>query len=162
DGAPLLDPQAQGTLFEAPNASALESAFWLEIKTVGQHTINGPFERYSAELLAPVSRDIKKLANDNLIYHAGLLLVLFNENEAVARVVLVVWEACGLKRGWVVGGRLTRYFGITDGMGNGYMSCALFPIRRFWEAELDGFNSAGGCDLRPVLFVGVPNTGGQA
>lgn len=104
DGAPLLDPQAQGTLFEAPNASALESAFWLEIKTVGQYTTQGPFARYSAELLQPVSRDIKKLANDHLIYHAGLLLVLFNENLAIAKHDLVAWEAHCLKKGLAVGG----------------------------------------------------------
>ena len=127
---PLVDPEAEATLFSPDDALALESAYWLEIKTVSMFTTEGPFARYAAELLSPVRRDIRKLAQDPLIYHAGLLLVLFTTDAATAEHDLAVWEHRVLSKGYPVAPPIVRHTNITDRLGNGHMAVALFPVRR--------------------------------
>lgn len=130
DDRPLMDPDAETTLFEPRDAVVMEAAFWLEIKTVAQFTTEGPFARYSAELLSPVSQDIKKLAGDPLIFHAGLLLVLFTETRAVAEHDLAAWLDRVIKRGYPVAPAVMQGFELNDRMGNGYATVALFTVRR--------------------------------
>lgn len=131
DGAGLVDPAAEATLFADRQACELEAAMWVEIKTVAQFTVEGPFKRYSAELLSPVREDVKKLAGDKLIYHAGLLLVLFTADAATAEHDLLAWERRCLDRNYPVAPPIARAFDLTDRIGNGRCSVALFPIRRF-------------------------------
>ena len=64
DGLPLRDPEIKSTLFDATPAVDAEAAYWLEVKTVAQFETSGPFKRYSAELLAPVAADVKKIWSD--------------------------------------------------------------------------------------------------
>lgn len=130
DGLPLSEPDAEATLFADPHAVALEAAFWLEIKTVAQHTTEGPFPRYSSELLATVSQDIRKLAQDRAIYHAGLLLVLFTESREIAEHDLKAWYDRVLQRGYPVAPAIEHGFKLTDRLGNGWCACAMFPVRR--------------------------------
>ena len=130
DGRSLMDPHAETTLFEPPDAVVLEAAFWLEIKTVSQFTTEGPFRGYSGELLQPVSQDVKKLANDPLIYHGGLMLVLFTADEQTARHDLAVWEQRTLRRGYAVAPPIVRGFALNDRLGNGHCAVALYQIRR--------------------------------
>jgi hypothetical protein len=126
----LVDPDAEATLFSPPEALPLEAAYWLEVKTVAQFTIEGPFAHYSKELLSPVSRDIRKLAQDPLIFHAGLLLVLFTMDRLVAEHDLKAWESKCLSKGLPVASPTVRDFKLLDRMGNGLCSVALFPVRR--------------------------------
>ncbi len=128
--APLLDPTAERTLFADDDAVPLETAFWLEIKTVAQFTDEGPFKRYSAELLQPVSHDVKKMAGDDLVYHAGLMLILFTADQMTAEHDLLAWERRCLDRGYPAAPPITRAFDLTDRIGNARLSVALFPIRR--------------------------------
>lgn len=130
DGLPLIDPDAEATLFAPEAAVPLEAAYWLEVKTVSQFTVEGPFARYSAELLSPVSRDIRKLAQDRLIFHAGLLLVLFTADRTVAEHDLRAWEARCLEKGYPVAPPLVRHIPITDRLGNTHLAAAVFPVRR--------------------------------
>jgi hypothetical protein len=130
DVTELVDPDAEATLFSPPDALPLEAAYWLEIKTVSQFTTEGPFGHYSKELLSPVSQDIRKLAQDRLIFHAGLLLVLFTADEQVARHDLKTWESRCLLKGLPVAGPTVREFRLTDRLGNGQCTVALFPVRR--------------------------------
>ncbi len=126
----LVDPEAESTLFGDADALPLEAAYWLEIKTVAQFTREGPFPHYSKELLSPVSLDIRKLAQDPLIFHAGLMLVLFNETEKIARHDLSAWEMRCLHRGIPVAPPVVRDFKLTDRFGNARCTVALFPVRR--------------------------------
>ena len=126
----LVDPDAEATLFGDPEALPLEAAYWLELKTVSQFTTEGPFPRYSAELLSPVSQDIRKLAQDRLIFHAGLMLILFTADDMVAKHDLRAWEDRCLKRGYPVVSPVVRSFKLVDRLGNGLCSVALFPVRR--------------------------------
>jgi len=130
DERDLMDPHAESTLFEPPDAMVLEAAFWLEIKTVSQYTTEGPFARYSAELLQPVSKDVKKLSGDPLVYHAALLLVLFTADEATAQHDLTTWERKTLDRGYAVAPPIIRQFPINDRLGTGHCAVGTYQIRR--------------------------------
>jgi len=130
DSRPLAEPDAEATLFMPDDAVPLEAAYWLEIKTVSQFTTDGPFPHYAKELLSCVREDIRKLAQDRLIFHAGLLLVLFTENEQVAQHDLAAWEAKCIERGYPVAPPLQRSFAITERLGNALCTAALVPVRR--------------------------------
>ncbi|MCG8618514.1 MAG: hypothetical protein MI802_20030 [Desulfobacterales bacterium] len=130
DDRALMEPDVETTLFAPPDAVVLEAAFWLEIKTVSQFTTEGPFARYAAEMLSPVSQDIKKMASDPLIYHAGLMLILFTADQRTAEHDLAAWESRTLKRGYPVAPPITRGFDTTDRLGNARCTVALFPVRR--------------------------------
>lgn len=87
---------AAGTLFGASEVSAVdqsreplpEDAFWLEIKSVGQHVIvDGaarPSRAYASELRQALRTDLAKLAGAEQIRTGGLLLVLFADSERTA------------------------------------------------------------------------------
>jgi hypothetical protein len=130
EGRLLQDPDAEATLFGDEDSVSFDAAYWLEIKTVAQFTPEGPFARYASELLSPVTRDIRKLSQDRGVYHAGLLLVLFTEDEQTAQHDLDVWQARGLQKGFPIGPGLMRFAKITDRIGNGCLAVALFPVRR--------------------------------
>jgi len=126
---PLRDPLVKGTLFDDQPAADPQQAYWLEIKTVAQFETSGPFRRYSSELLATVTRDIKKIWGDPMIRHGGLLLVLFTQNQHVAEHDLDVWHRRCLDRGFPVGVPAIRGFAMTDRIGNGWCAIAVFGVR---------------------------------
>ena len=130
DNRPLCDPDAEATLFSDDDAISLEAAYWLEVKTVSQFTTEGPFARYSAELLSPVSRDIRKLSQDPLIFHAGLLLVLFTADRMTAEHDLAAWETRCLEKGYPVAPPRTHHIPLTDRLGNAHLAIAIVPVRR--------------------------------
>lgn len=129
-GAPLVDPDAEATLFSEPDAVPLEAAYWLEVKTVAQFNDEGPSRSYSKELLSPVRADVRKLAQDPLIYYAALLLVLFTLDEPTADADLATWQRKCLDKHYPVAPPVVRAQPITDRMGNARMTTALFPVRR--------------------------------
>ena len=129
DNLPLRDPLIRGTLFDAIEAEEPEHAYWLEIKTVAQYEISGPFARYSAELLWTVTQDVKKLWSDPVIRHAGLLLVLFAESHEITDHDLGVWHQRCLGRGYPVAVPEVAGFDITDRIGNAWCAVALFGLR---------------------------------
>jgi len=126
---PLRDPLIRGTLFDLPYAVDPEQAYWLEIKTVAQFETSGPFPRYSAELLSPVVQDVKKLWTDSHIHHAGLLIILFTQDQPTAEHDLSTWRARCLERGYPVGPCCQRGFKINNRIGNAHCTAALFTIR---------------------------------
>jgi hypothetical protein len=128
-GLPLRDREVRGTIFDAIQAEDPEDAYWLEVKTVAQHETSGPFRRYSAELLNPVLKDVRKLWSDGVIRHAGLLLVLFTEDAEVAEHDLAVWHDKCLSRGLPVSAPAVRGLTITDRIGNAWCSVAVFGVR---------------------------------
>lgn len=129
DDRPLRNPQVKDTLFDDQNAVDPQQAYWLEVKTVAQHEPEGPFTRYAAELLSPVAKDIKKLWGDSLIRHAGLLLVLFTEDQRVAEHDLEVWHRRCIDRGFPVGTPHVRHLAICDRIGNGWCAAAVYAVR---------------------------------
>ena len=128
-GLPLRDREVRGTVFDAIEAEDPEDAFWLEIKTVAQHETSGPFRRYSAELLNPVQKDVRKLWSDGVIRHAGLLLVLFTVDAEVAEHDLAVWHDKCLSKGLPVSAPAVRGRPIPDRIGNAWCAAAVFGVR---------------------------------
>jgi hypothetical protein len=129
DGTPLREAGVRNTLFDAAPATDTEAAYWLEIKTVAQFESDGPFRRYSAELLQPVTKDVKKIWSDGIIKSGGLLLVLFTAGAEVAEHDLGVWHERCLSKGYPVGPPAVRGFPITDRVGNRWCAAAVFGVR---------------------------------
>jgi hypothetical protein len=130
EARPLKHPDAAGTLFDPPDALELADAFWLEVKTVTQFTIEGPNPRYSSHLLSTVRQDVTKLSKDPGILHAGLLLVLFTRSQEVAEHDLRIWQDRCLGRGLPIGAPCTRAIPMTDRHGNSVCLVAAYPISR--------------------------------
>ncbi len=128
DAKPILDPSAQATLFEPPDAVALSDAFWLEVKVVSQHSEDGPNQRYTSALLEPVRRDVSKLAKDRDILHAGVLLVLCVADEQTGIHDLNVWHEQAINKGIPVGFPAKRSFAISNRIGNAICMIAVFPV----------------------------------
>lgn len=129
DALPLRDESVRGTLFDDGSAVDTTTAYWLEIKTVAQHQTDGPFKRYSAELLSPVAKDVQKIWSDGVIQHGGLLIVLFTEDQSTAEHDLAVWHERCLKKGFPVGPPAVRGLPIRDRIGNAWCTAAVFGVR---------------------------------
>ncbi len=128
DGRALAAPEAAPTLFDPPDAVALEDAYWLEVKAVAQFTCDGPNRNYTSQLLSPARQDVRKLSRHRYTQNAGLLLVLFSQDERVAEHDLAEWLARGLERDLPIGSPSLREFAITDRLGNALCALALYPI----------------------------------
>lgn len=129
NGLPLRDPELRDTLFDTDRSEDAEGAYWLEVKTVAQFESAGPFKRYSSELLSPVASDVKKIWQDGVIQHGGLLLILFTHTREVAEHDLAAWHERCIQRGYPVGPPAIRGFAITDRVGNGWCAIAVFGVR---------------------------------
>ncbi|MFM9996673.1 MAG: hypothetical protein ACKVU4_12845 [Phycisphaerales bacterium] len=150
-GQVLIDPvlelreqdKALGTLFEpfaadgpapAPEACAIEDAHWLEVKTVGQFTytrgVPGPNRAYSSELVAGPAADAVKLEWDRFIAWAGVLVVVFTEDETTARHDLGVLMHRLLDRELPVLSPAIRCGRIPDFIGNRVCAAALIPVSK--------------------------------
>ncbi|HAI13768.1 MAG TPA: hypothetical protein DCM28_18825 [Phycisphaerales bacterium] len=127
--AQLREPDLKGTLFDSTGLIDAEEAYWLEIKSVAQFEIDGPFRRYTSELLSPVAKDVKKIWKDSRIFHGGLLLILFTENKEVGDHDINVWHTRCLDRGYPIGLPAVRNFPITNRIGNGHCHIGLFGVR---------------------------------
>jgi len=131
DHRPLITGETRATLFEPADAIPFDEAFWLEVKTVAQHTIDGPNASYASQLLSTIRQDITKLAKDRGILHAGLLILMFVGDETVAAHDLGIWQDRCLKRGMPIAAPSRRNVPITDRMGNTVCAIALYPVRHW-------------------------------
>jgi hypothetical protein len=130
-GRPLMDPAAAPTLFAAPDGVELDDAFWLEVKVVHQFQLEGANHGYASELLSTVRQDVTKLSKDTGILHAGLLIVLFNTEPAVANHDLGIWQDKCLERGLPIMAPCVRSLPITDRLGNAVCTLALYGVAHY-------------------------------
>lgn len=128
DQRPLTVEESRGTLFNSPQATALDEAFWLEVKVVSQFTLEGPNANYSSQLLSCVRQDVTKLAKDPGILRAGLLIIMFVRDEIVADHDLNIWQDRCLARGLPIGAPSIRRIPINDRHGHGLCVIALYPV----------------------------------
>ena len=96
---------------------------------MAQFETSGAFKRYSAELLSPVMKDVKKIWSDGVIQHGGLLIALFTQTQEIAEHDLAVWHERCMRKGFPVGPPAVRGFPITDRIGNAWCSVAVFGVR---------------------------------
>lgn len=129
-GLPLTASEAQLGLFAPTQTVDLADALWLEVKAVAQFHELRPNRAYAQALQRPVWTDVEKLASDPAIVHAGVLLILFTADAAVAEHDLGVWAARASLRGLPLWPRVQRSLAIGDRIGNRLCTLALFPIER--------------------------------
>jgi len=145
-GDTLIDPVAElvehdkgvGTLFEnaapprSPGQVRPEDAYWLEVKTVGQHTftdgVPGPNTAYSSELVRGIAGDLAKLAQEAFVQFGGVLLVHFAEDLRVHEHDLQVAVHRALDRGLPIRSPVREWFEIPDRIGNRVCGVALIEI----------------------------------
>jgi len=130
DGRPLAAPDVEPTLFDPADAVPLEEAFWLEVKLVRQFLPGRPNRGYAASLVAPGLADVRKLAADPRILHAGLLLIVFGADAGVIEHDLDVWLERAIGEGLPVGLPVRRTTAITDRLGHAALGLALCPVGR--------------------------------
>lgn len=126
---PIRDPLVKGTLFDNQPALDMDQAYFLEVKTVAQFETDGPFKRYSAELLGAVAKDVRKLCRDVKLIHGGLVLVLFTADRETAEHDIEAWYDRVLRKKHPVQPPAMRGFAITDRVGNGWCQVAVFNVR---------------------------------
>lgn len=144
----LLDPAeemkqlviAQDTLFaESSNLGPdpettcdPADAWWIEIKACAQHVyrdgVPSPNPGYAHELVTGLQTDLCKLSVDPHIWHAAVLVVLFCEDETIARHDLNQAANMCIGQGLPVQSPLIETHSITDRGGNGCVSIGLFPV----------------------------------
>ena len=135
-GMPLpqqSDPRPQLQLFAAQPAPGptcpLGEAFWLEVKVAYQFRPGGLRHRgYGTQFRQAVVADLRKMAAEPLIHHAGLLLIVFNESAAVASKDLELFESLLIHKESLAGFRHERSLRIQDRIGHHLCTVALWPI----------------------------------
>lgn len=108
-------------------------AFWLEVKTVGQHTythgLSGPNRAYAAELRGTAA-DLRKLMDDEQIHCAALLLLLFSADEPTSMHDLHAFFHLCLDRGLPIRAPESRRFPVRDLIGNALCTICLLPLSK--------------------------------
>lgn len=132
-GEPLLDPLLAGTLFGHRGLHPAE-ALWIEVKTVHQFGLTsgvaGQNPAYSAEWLAAAASDVRKLAGEEAIAHAAVLIVAFTLDEpTIEHDVLAFAHRC-LDKGFPIGAPVRRSFRIADRLGNSLASVVVVEVRK--------------------------------
>lgn len=128
EGKSLVVEDSRGTLFDPLDAVPLDEAFWLEVKVVSQFTREGPNTNYASQLLSAVRKDVTKLAKDQGILRAALLIVLFVDSQQVADHDLGVWQDKCLERGLPIGAPAMRGIPINNRHGNSLCVIAVYPV----------------------------------
>ncbi len=147
------EAELQGTLFESLSNSPLapgsihlkseisnltspESAFWLELKTLGQYTnkagLPGPNRTYSSDLTRNPLADLAKLTADERIHHAAAAVILFSADEPTARhdINILMNKARTKDLPITLSSPHLRHFPIPDRIGNTLCTVCLIALRK--------------------------------
>jgi hypothetical protein len=148
-GMKLYDPvaeqklleQASGTLFAglaheiAPEKVGAEpgSCYWIEVKSIAQFAyvdgVPSPNSGYASELIKGPLADITKIASEPAIWHAGMMVLLFAESEAVIEHDITQLVHACLNKDLPVGAPVIESASICDRAGNAVCGVGLIPIR---------------------------------
>lgn len=128
----LIDPLASSTLFGGKGVEP-EEAVWIEVKAVGQFAIfeddyARPNPQYSSVLLQQVPRDVKKLSTDPRIRLAGVCVVHFCAEPAIAENDLRAMTEKLFEKAPSISTPITGSFEIPDHMGNALCTLVLIPV----------------------------------
>jgi hypothetical protein len=134
--APGAPASELGTRHSALSTCPPESAFWLELKSVGQFCntsgLPGPNRTYTSEITRNPIADLKKLSEDHRIHHAGAALIVFTEGEATAKHDLAILAHRCLDKHipLPLGGPILRTFPIPDRIGNAACTVCLLALAK--------------------------------
>jgi hypothetical protein len=127
-GRPLRLDSAAPSLFDPPNQVGAEEALWLEVKVAYQFREgNVPHSGYGAQWRIAVVEDLKKMEAEPLIKDAGLLLIVFNESQAILDKDLEIFETILVQKEVLAGFRQVRSVGILDRIGHRVCTAAVWP-----------------------------------
>ena len=130
-GKPLrLDNSGPPTLFEAPPESFCDPAhaLWLEVKVAYQFREGGVRHGgYGAQWRQAVVADLRKMEAEPLIHEAGLVLVVFNESQAILDKDLELFEDVLARKEVLAGFRHVRSVPILERIGHRLCSVAVWP-----------------------------------
>ena len=125
---PLRLDRSEPSLFDAPEFTLPQEAFWLEVKTASQFRMPDVRHKgYGQQWRQAVVEDLKKMDADPLIRSAALLLIVFTESEAVASKDLELFEEVLVRREVLAGFRQARHVPIVDRMGHRSALVAVWP-----------------------------------
>jgi hypothetical protein len=127
-GRPLRLDSSPPTLFDAPNQALPPDALWLEVKVACQFREGGArHSGYGAQWRTNVVDDLRKMEIEPLIRDAGLVLVVFNESDAILQKDLELFESVLTHKEVLAGFRKVRSVPIQDRIGHNVCTVALWP-----------------------------------
>jgi hypothetical protein len=136
-GKPLADepePFQPPTLFDAFAAQAAgprcppDDALWLEVKIASQFREGGQRHGgYGAQWRQAVVDDLRKMDAEELVREAGLVLIVFNESDAILDKDLQLFEDVLARKEVLAGFRQVRSIAITERIGHRLCTAAVWP-----------------------------------
>jgi hypothetical protein len=125
---PLRLDRDPPTLFDAPDFTKPEDAFWLEVKRAAQFRMPDVRHKgYGNQWRQAVVEDLKKMDADTLIRRAALLLIVFTEGEAVVEKDVELFEDVLARKEVLAGFRQVRHVPIVDRVGHKLATVAAWP-----------------------------------
>jgi hypothetical protein len=118
------------TLFDPPPEGRCDptDALWLEVKVACQFREGGaPHTRYGAQWRQAVVKDLQKMEAEPLIREAGLVLVVFNESQAILEKDLELFEDVLARKEVLAGFRHVRSVPIVERIGHHLCTIAVWP-----------------------------------
>jgi hypothetical protein len=127
-GLPLRLDSAPLTLFDPAAMSEPAQALWLEVKVAYQFREGGVRHMgYGTQWRQKVVNDLRKMEPEPLIHDAGLVLVVFNESQAVLDKDLELFEDVLARKEVLAGFRHVRSVPILDRIGHNLCTVAVWP-----------------------------------
>ena len=127
-GKPLRLDSAPPSLFDPIEQCEPKDALWLEVKIAYQFREGGiRHGGYGAQWRTNVVDDLRKMEADPGIREAGLVLIVFNESEAILSKDLELFETELAKKEVLAGFRQVRTVNILERMGHRHATVAVWP-----------------------------------
>lgn len=127
-GRPLRLDVAPPTLFDPPDQTDPGEALWLEVKIAYQFREGGVRHGgYGAQWRQGVIQDLRKMETEELIREAGLVLVIFNESQAILEKDIDLFETVLAQKEVLAGFRQVRGIPILERIGHRLCTVAIWP-----------------------------------
>ncbi len=127
-GRPLKIDFSIPTLFDPTDLCEPSDALWLEVKIAYQYREGGTrHSGYGQQWRSAVVEDLRKMEADPLIHEAALVLVVFNESEAILEKDLDIFETVLAQKEVLAGFRHVRRIPIIERIGHRLCTLALWP-----------------------------------
>ena len=127
-GSPLKLDSAEPTLFDPAKTCDPTDALWLEVKVAYQFREGGVRHMgYGTQWRQRVVDDLRKIEAEPLIHEAGLVLVVFNESQAVLDKDLELFEDVLARKEVLAGFRHVRSVPIVERIGHTLCTVAVWP-----------------------------------
>jgi hypothetical protein len=127
-GSPLRLDRSPPGLFDPPAACEPADALWLEVKVAYQFREGGVRHGgYGAQWRQHVVDDLRKMEADPFIHEAGLVLVVFNESQAILDKDLELFEDVLARKEVLAGFRQVRSVPIVERIGHRLCTVAVWP-----------------------------------